>query len=277
MNMNYTVTSLLLFALLATGCNHQPQSTQNDIATPVSVTELKKGSISKLVNTTGTAQPTCGVTLNSEMSGLYKLQTNPRTGKPFKLGDIVSKGQLIVRLEDREYENGIAIDAKELSLEIAEQEQVKQKALYEKGGVTLSEMRNTEVKVTNARYDYENGKLNLEKMNVRAPFDGVIVDLPHYTSDVRIEQGKPVAGIMDYARNNFVAQPGDFERGVRLTPPPVGVYDIHAINWGYRLIPGAKTMEDEKPTLEKWIREKDGDKMYEFGAQQFLGLIDPTD
>ena len=83
--------------------------------------------------------------------------------------------------------------------------------------------------------------------------------------------------IMDYARNNFVAQPGDMERGVRLTPPPVGVYDIHAINWGYRLIPGAETMEDEKPTLEKWIREKDGDAMYEFGAQQFMGLMDPTD
>ena len=179
--MKYTITSLLLFVLLTAGCNNQPQNTQNDIATPVSVTKLKKGSISKLVNTTGTAQPTYGVTLNSEMSGLYKLQTNPRTGKPFKLGDIVSKGQLIVRLEDREYENGIDIDAKELSLEIAEQEQVKQKALYEKGGVTLSEMRNTEVKVTNARYDYENGKLNLEKMNVKAPFDGVIVDLPHYT------------------------------------------------------------------------------------------------
>ena len=37
-------------------------------------------------------------------------------------------------------------------------------------------------------------------MNVKAPFDGVIVDLPHYTSDVRIEQGKPIVGIMDYAR-----------------------------------------------------------------------------
>lgn len=83
--------------------------------------------------------------------------------------------------------------------------------------------------------------------------------------------------IMDYARNNYVAQPGDLEKGVRLTPPPIGVYDIHAINWGYRLIPGAESMEDEKPVLEKWIREKDGDKMYEFGAQQFMGLIDPTD
>ena len=83
--------------------------------------------------------------------------------------------------------------------------------------------------------------------------------------------------IMDYARNNFVAQPGDLERGVRLTPPPIGVYDIHAINWGYRLIPGAKTPDDEKPTLDKWIREHDGDPMYEFGAQQMLGLVDPTD
>ena len=51
--------------------------------------------------------------------------------------------------------------------------------------------------------------------------------------------------IMDYARNNFVAQPGDVERGVKLTPPVLGVYDIHAINWGYRLIPGASTPESE--------------------------------
>lgn len=83
--------------------------------------------------------------------------------------------------------------------------------------------------------------------------------------------------IMDYARNNFVAQPGDLERGVRLTPPPIGVYDIHAINWGYRLIPGANTPEDEKPVLTAWINEKADDPMYEFGAQQFMGLIDPTD
>lgn len=83
--------------------------------------------------------------------------------------------------------------------------------------------------------------------------------------------------IMDYARNNFVAQPGDKERGVKLTPPPVGVYDIYAINWGYRIIPEAADMEQEKPVLDSWIREKAGDKMYEFGAQQFMGLVDPTD
>ena len=83
--------------------------------------------------------------------------------------------------------------------------------------------------------------------------------------------------IMDYARNNFVAQPGDVERGVKLTPPVLGVYDIHAINWGYRLIPGTPTPESEKPTLDQWIAEKAGDPMYEFGAQQLFGTVDPTD
>lgn len=83
--------------------------------------------------------------------------------------------------------------------------------------------------------------------------------------------------IMDYARNNYVAQPGDVERGVKLTPPQLGVYDIYAINWGYRLIEGAETPEQEKPMLDKWIAEKANDPMYWFGAQQVLGTVDPTD
>ena len=83
--------------------------------------------------------------------------------------------------------------------------------------------------------------------------------------------------IMDYARNNYVAQPGDLERGVSLLPPTLGVYDVYAINWGYRLIKDARTPDDEKATLNKWITDKSGDPMYEFGAQQVMGIIDPTD
>ena len=83
--------------------------------------------------------------------------------------------------------------------------------------------------------------------------------------------------IMDYARNNYVAQPGDLERGVKLTPPDLGVYDIHAIHWGYQLLPNIQKPEDEKPTLEAWIQEHAGDPMYEFGAQQVIATIDPTD
>lgn len=83
--------------------------------------------------------------------------------------------------------------------------------------------------------------------------------------------------IMDYARNNYVAQPGDVERGVKLTPPDIGVYDIYAIGWGYRLIKGADTPEAERPVLNRWIDEKAGDPMYAFGAQQMFSTVDPTD
>ena len=69
--------------------------------------------------------------------------------------------------------------------------------------------------------------------------------------------------IMDYARFNYVAQPGD---DVALMPG-VGVYDKHAISWGYRPILDASSAKAERTTLNKWILEHDDDPMYWFGRQ----------
>ncbi len=74
------------------------------------------------------------------------------------------------------------------------------------------------------------------------------------------------ATIMDYARYNYIAQPGD--ENVRFVRQ-LGPYDHYAINWGYRKIPGAKTPEQEVKTLDKWIEEKADDPIYRFGAQRF--------
>ncbi len=80
--------------------------------------------------------------------------------------------------------------------------------------------------------------------------------------------------IMDYARYNYVAQPGD--KNVNLLPPRLGVYDAYAIAWGYRPIPSAATPEDELPVLNGWIREKENDPMYLYGQQYFFNSVDPT-
>ena len=56
--------------------------------------------------------------------------------------------------------------------------------------------------------------------------------------------------IMDYARNNYIAQPGDKERGVRLTPPELGAYDYYAIAWLYSPIFEAKTAEEETVSVD---------------------------
>lgn len=71
------------------------------------------------------------------------------------------------------------------------------------------------------------------------------------------------ATIMDYARYNYVAQPGD--QGIRFVRQ-LGPYDHYAINWGYRYLPDAKTANAEVPTLSTWINEKSGDPIYQFGS-----------
>ncbi len=76
--------------------------------------------------------------------------------------------------------------------------------------------------------------------------------------------------IMDYARFNYVAQPGD---GVTNFYPKIGEYDLYAIKWGYRPLPDAGSAEEEKETLDQWILEKAGDPLYRFGARSF---IDPS-
>ena len=78
--------------------------------------------------------------------------------------------------------------------------------------------------------------------------------------------------IMDYARFNYVAQPGDGDVALM---PNIGIYDKYAIKWGYRPILDAATAQDEKKTLDGWILEHAGDPMYRFGRQQF-GVIDPS-
>jgi len=192
------ILTLIAIVAVFASCNNQGQSESTELAVPVSVEDVKPQSIQQFVTTTGTVNATSQVTVNSEMAGEYYLQTNPATGRTFKLGDRVQKGQTIIRLEDEEYENSIAIEAVELNLEISQQEYEKQKSLYEKGGVTLYELRNSEVSKTNAQYNYENAQLQLAKMNIKAPFTGVIVELPNYTSGTRVASGSPMFTLMSY-------------------------------------------------------------------------------
>lgn len=199
MKSGISVIALTALTVLMAGCRQENTMNRNEIPTPVSVTDITYGSISKVFTTNSTAISNAEAELSTEMAGKYHLQKNPATGKPYKLGDKVKKGALIARIEDKSYENSISIESKRLNLELAEQEQVKTKSLYDKGGATLTEVKNSEVKIMNSRLDYENAEMNLEKMNIRAPFDGVIVNLPHYSEEAKLNSGTQIVTIMDYS------------------------------------------------------------------------------
>jgi membrane fusion protein (multidrug efflux system) len=192
----------VLFALIPilAACGNQGSQVNNELAIPVSVSDVAKKPIVQYISTTGTATAASQVTLNTDMAGVYRLMKNPKTGGEFKLGDIVEKGQVIVKLENPETQNTIAIATKKLNLDIAELENQKQKSLYEKGGVTLREMKNSEVSLAQANTDYENAKIQLAKMEVIAPFRGAIVDLPQVTSGTRVIANAAIVTLMDYSK-----------------------------------------------------------------------------
>lgn len=80
--------------------------------------------------------------------------------------------------------------------------------------------------------------------------------------------------IMDYARNNYIAQPGD--KGLRLTPPAIGVYDFYAIKVGYQPVFNVSTPEEENEIVKGWIAEKANDPKYRYGKQQLQAVYDPS-
>ena len=197
---NIKLFILIIFVAALASCNNQPSSESADLAVPVSIENIKLKSIQQFISTTGTAKAAAETELTSEIEGDYFLQTNPKTGRKFKLGDRVEKGQVIIKFENEEYENGLAIESKKLNMDISDQEYDKQKSLFEKGGVTLRELRNSEVARIDAKLSYESAQIQQAKMQITAPFSGVIVDLPYYTEGVRISTGESMVKLMDYSK-----------------------------------------------------------------------------
>lgn len=71
------------------------------------------------------------------------------------------------------------------------------------------------------------------------------------------------ASIMDYARFNYVAQPGD---GVKVLSPNLGPYDMLAIEYGYRWY-GKDTPEEEYAMLQQLLSNYDT-PMYAYSESQ---------
>ena len=68
--------------------------------------------------------------------------------------------------------------------------------------------------------------------------------------------------IMDYARFNYIAQPGD--ENIRFVRQ-LGPYDDYAIEWGYRYF-SDQTPESEKVLLNEMVDKKSMDPLYMFGS-----------
>ncbi len=78
------------------------------------------------------------------------------------------------------------------------------------------------------------------------------------------------ASIMDDVMYNYLARPGDKEKGVALIIDKPGVCDEFVLRYLYAPISG-----DEKETLKRWAMEHDGDIRYFFGKAPMAMAYDP--
>jgi hypothetical protein len=81
------------------------------------------------------------------------------------------------------------------------------------------------------------------------------------------------ATIMDYARQNYVAQPGDGLQPIDFIRR-LGPFDEFIIEWGYRVFPDAPTPEAERPILDRMLSDQGGPMPYRY-LPQYLSGIDP--
>ena len=88
------------------------------------------------------------------------------------MADPVEAGDLVARLENAEFENQVSLESKLLQQASAQREHDKQKALFEHGGITLRELTDAERQAIDARYALESARLQLARLEVRAPFAG---------------------------------------------------------------------------------------------------------
>jgi len=78
------------------------------------------------------------------------------------------------------------------------------------------------------------------------------------------------ASVMDNVIYNYLARPGDKEKGVKLIVDKPGICDKFTLKYLYD-----RTGSDEAATLKKWVDDRDGNPCYFYGKQPPAYAADP--
>jgi membrane fusion protein, multidrug efflux system len=185
---------LLVAGAVFMGCGPakpREETNKNDPAAAKSVLvelgEVKRGIIENLLER------------SSPLEAEAQVQVVARTQNPaeelfVEEGDLVEKGQILLRLEnDRQqtdYDQALS-QSEEARIEFE-----RQKALYEQHLVSESAFRNTEFAYNRARLQLETAKRQLEYTEVRAPIRGTVTSRTVKVGD-QVGNGVPIFEIID--------------------------------------------------------------------------------
>jgi HlyD family secretion protein len=152
------------------------------------VEKVVRGDIRVEVSATGVIQPINKVEIKSKASGLIEEM-------PIEESDVVKKGDLIAKLDQRDtknaYDQAVAdLQVAEATVKQRESDFNRKKELYEKGLVSADELDQIKLTLVDAQAQVVRDKINLDNNDiklkdtiVRSPIDGIIL-----TKDVEVGQ-----------------------------------------------------------------------------------------
>jgi multidrug efflux pump subunit AcrA (membrane-fusion protein) len=167
----------------------------------VPVTKLTTGTISSILSVTGELVPRKSVIVKPMMDGRITFL------KPIKVGDVVEEGDLIAKIDDRDIEDEITRQEREIEItkekikldesEFAQNEKDLEfdRELFKEGYLNEAEIRKSELNLKRAEIALRQSRLSLEqeedklkqvlrkreKVPIKAPISGMVVLAGHLT------------------------------------------------------------------------------------------------
>jgi HlyD family secretion protein len=148
----------------------------------VQAEKVERGDLTSIVTANGKIAPKTDVKISAYVPAKI-------TKLPVEEGDQVKKGQLLVQLDDTDYQAAVNRSRAELASAKASREQsqltfTRQKELYEKKLTSQEQydMAKTELDLSEARYQQataslDQAKYNLNKTTMTSPMDGIVTSL----------------------------------------------------------------------------------------------------
>ena len=214
MTLRHTLVLVLALALVA--CDKGPAAPQKGANAPAGqplllasedVVTIRTSTLASGPVITGSVQPERRADLRAEVSAvvLQVLKEN---------GDVVRRGDLLVRLDDTAIRDGLASAesanrASSQAYEQAERQFERMRTLRGSGMASAQQLEDAEVRRNNAQSDVESAKTRvvlarqqLQRTEVRAPFDGVVSERKVSAGDTA-QVGKELLKVIDPASMRF--------------------------------------------------------------------------
>lgn len=109
-------------------------------------------------------------------------------------GQKVKKGQLLFSLSGTSEVRSVELAEK--SLKLAQEKLARNRVLYQSQDITKSQLDEAEAEVLSANTRLESQRQNKEKVEIRAPFDGV-VGVPRVALGETVQPDNPIISVMD--------------------------------------------------------------------------------